>query len=62
MKTELEYERGQKNVTEMICELLQKQAAPDFEIDIFFFFSMHFHYFMTVFKEIAENKVTGARG
>ena len=26
----LEYEKDQKNVTEMMCERLQQQAAPDF--------------------------------
>ena len=58
----MEYERDQKKVTEMMCELLRKQAAPDFEIDIFDGNPMHFHYFMAVFKEVVENKVTDARG
>ena len=46
----------------MMCEHLRKQAAPDFEIDIFDGNPMHFHYFMAVFKEAVENKVTDARG
>ena len=29
IKEELEYGSDQKNVTEMMCELLQQQAAPD---------------------------------
>ena len=44
-----------------MCELLWQQAAPDLEIDIFDGNPMDFHYFMTVFKEIVENKVTDPR-
>ena len=58
----LEYEKDQKNVTEMMCECLQQQAAPDLEIDIFDGNSMDFHYFMALFKEVVENKVTDPRG
>ena len=58
----LEYEKDQKNVTEMMCERLQQQAAPDLEIDISDGNSMDFHYFMAVFKEVVENKVTDPRG
>ena len=61
-KEELEYEKDQKNVTEMMCELLRQQAAPDLEIDIFDGNPMDFHYFMAVFKEVVENKVTDPRG
>ena len=56
-KEELEFERDQKNVTEMMCERLQQQAAPDLEIDIFDGNPMDFHYFMAVFKDVVENKV-----
>ena len=61
-KEELEYERDQKNVTEMMCELLRQQAAPDLEIDIFDHNPVDFYYFMAVFKEAVENKVTDCRG
>ena len=54
-KEKLEYEKDQKNVTEMMCELLRQQAAPDLEIDIFDGNPMDFHYFMAVFKEVVEN-------
>ena len=60
-KEELEYEKDQKNVTEMMRELLWQHAAPDLEIDIFDGNLMHFHYFMAVFK-VVENKVTDPRG
>ena len=56
-KEELEYGRDQKNVTGMMCERLQQQAAPDLEIDIFDGNPMDFHYFMAIFKEVVENKV-----
>ena len=58
----MEYERDQKNVTEMMCKLLQQQAAPDLETDIFDGIPMDFHYFMAVFKEVVENNVTDPRG
>ena len=45
----------------MMCELRQ-QATPDLEIDIFDGNPMDFHYFMVVFKEVVENKVTDPRG
>ena len=51
----LEYEKDLKNITEMMCELLRQQAAPDLEIDIFDGNPMDFHYFMAVFKEVVEN-------
>ena len=58
----MEYERDQKNVREMMSKLLQQHAAPDLEIDIFDGIPMDFHYFMAVFKEVVENKVTDPRG
>ena len=45
-----------------MCELQWQQAAPDLEIDISDGNPMDAHYFMTVFKEIVENKVTDPRG
>ena len=57
----MEYEKDQKNVTEMMCELLRQQAAPDLEIDIFDGNPMDFHYFTAVFKEVVENKLTDPR-
>ena len=47
---ELEHGRDQKNITEMMCGLLRKQAAPELEIDIFDGNPIDFHYFMAVFK------------
>ena len=45
-----------------MCELLRQQAAPDLEIDIFDHNPVDFYYFMAVFKEAVENKVTDCRG
>ena len=42
-KVNLEYEKDQKNVIEMMCELLQQQAAPDLEMDFFDGNPMDFH-------------------
>ena len=61
-KEELEHGRDQKNITEMMCELLRQKAAPELEIDIFDGNPMDFHYFMAIFKEVVENKVTDSRG
>ena len=61
-KEELEYGRDQKNVTEMMCKLLQQQAALNLEIDIFDGNPMDSHYFMAVSKWVVENKVTDTGG
>ena len=61
-KEELVHERDQKNITEMTCELLRQQAAPELEIDIFDGNPMDFNYVMAVFKEVVEKKVTDPRG
>ena len=45
-----------------MCELLRQQAAPELEIDIFDGNLMDFHYFIGVFKEVVENKVTDPGG
>ena len=46
----------------MVCELLRQQSAPELDIDIFDGNPMEFHYFMVVFKEVVEKKVTDSRG
>ena len=61
-KDEFVHKRDQKNITEMMCELLRQQAAPELEINIFDGNLMDFNYFMAVFKEVVENKVTDPRG
>ena len=54
--------RDCQNITEMTCELLRQQSAPELDIDIFDGNPMDFHYFMAVFKEVVEKKVTDSRG
>ena len=61
-KEELVHERDRKNITEMMCELLRQQAAPELEIHIFDGNPMGFNYFMAVFKEVVEKTVTDPRG
>ena len=61
-KDELVYGRDQKNITGMMCELLRQQAAPELDINMFDGNPMDFNYFMAVFKEVVENKVTDPRG
>ena len=61
-KEELVHGRNQNNITEMMCELLRQQAAPELEIDIFDSNPMDFDYFMAVFKEVVENRMPVPRG
>ena len=61
-KEQLQHERDYQNITEMMCELLRQQLAPELDIDIFDGNPMDFHYFMAVFKEVVENKLTDSRG
>ena len=51
-----------RRISQMMCELLRQQAAPELEINIFDGNPMDFNYFMAVFKEVVENKVTDPRG
>ena len=60
-KEELVHERDQKNITEMMSELLRQQDAPELEIDFFDGSLKGFNYFMAVFKEVVKNKVTVPR-
>ena len=59
---QLQHERDYQNITEMMCKLLRQQSAPELDIDIFDGNPMDFHYFMAVFKEVVEKKVTDSRG
>ena len=61
-KEELEHGRNQKNITEMMCEVVRQQTTPELEIDIFDGNPMDFNCFMEVFKEAVGNKVTDSRG
>ena len=61
-KEELVYGRDQKNIKGMMCELLRQQAALELDIDMFDRNPMDFNYFIAVFKEVVENKVTDPRG
>ena len=45
----LVHRRGQKKITEIMCELLRQQAAPESEIDFFDGNPMDFNYCMAVF-------------
>ena len=45
----------------MMFELLREQAAPELETDISDGNPMDIHYFIGVFKEVVENKVTDSR-
>ena len=55
-KEQFKHGRDQRNITEMMCELVRQQTTPELEIDIFDSNPMDFNYFMAIFKEVLENK------
>ena len=42
------------SISEMMCQLLKQQSAPEIKIDVFDGNPMEFHYFMAVFKEVVD--------
>lgn len=51
-KEELGHGKDQKNITEVIIDLLRQEATPDDDNP------MDFHNFIVVFKEVVENNMT----
>ena len=49
VKEDLEHRRDQKNITEIMSELLRQKAAPELEIDIFDSNPTDFHYLLLLF-------------
>ena len=50
------------SISEMLCQLLKQQSAPEIEINVFDGNPMEFHYFMAVFKEVVKKRVDDERG
>ena len=46
----------------MLCQLIQQQGAPEFDIDTFSGDPLEYHYFMEVFKEVVEKRIEDTRG
>ena len=49
-------------VSDVLCQLLKQQSAPDVDIDLFDGNSLNFKYFMTLFREVVESKIEDLRG
>ena len=50
------------DINKMMCNLLLHQSAPDVEIDAFKGYPLEYHYFMFVFTEAVEKKVSDTHG
>ena len=49
--------KNTEELSQMMCNLLHHQSAPNVEIEIFTGNPLDYHYFMTVFKEAVEYKI-----
>ena len=51
-----------RELSKMMCSLLQHQSAPDIEIEIFRGDPLEYYYFMSVLKEAVEYKIADPHG
>ena len=57
--------RSQKSlieVSDVLCQLLKQQSAPDVDIDVFDGNPLNFKYFMSLFRQVVESKMKDPRG
>ena len=54
--------RSTDNINKMICNQLLHPSAPDVEIDTFKGDPLEYHYFMSVFTESVEKKISDLHG
>ena len=52
---------SEKKIVDALCQLVKQQSAPDIEL-VFDANPLDFHYFMTLFHEIAEKRIDDSRG
>ena len=52
------HDEERKGVSEMICKLLQYQGAREVEIDKFNSNPLEYQYFVSMFNQVAEKKVS----
>ena len=48
--------------TEMICKVLQQQAAPHVDIEKFDGNLINYQYFMSIFKDVVEDRIEDPTG
>ena len=53
---------GQADITNMLCNLLKQQLAPDMDVDVFNVNPVEYHNFMTLFHELVEKQIDDLRG
>ena len=53
---------GQADITNMLCNLLKQQLAPDMDVDVFHVNPVEYHNFMTLFHELVEKQIDDLRG
>ena len=62
---EEEIEQGSQRsfikVSDVLCQLLKQQSAPDVDIDVFNCNPLNFKYFMILFREVVESRIEGPR-
>ena len=53
---------SEKKIVDALCNLVKQQSAPDIELDVFDGNPLDFHYFMTLFHEVVEQRIDDPRG
>ena len=53
--------RKKTDITEVLCNLVKQQSAPDVDLDVFDGNPLEYHYFMTLFYELVEKRVEDPR-
>ena len=48
-------QRSSIEVSDVLCQLLKQQSAPDVDINVFDGNPLNFKYFMTFFREVVES-------
>ena len=61
-KSTMKKNKNTEELSQMMCNLLRHQSAPNVEIEIFTGNPLDYHYFMSVFKEVVEYKIDDPRG
>ena len=50
------------DIAEVLCNLLKQQSTPDIDLDVFDGNPFEYHYFMTLFHELVEERIEDPRG
>ena len=62
LKSTMKNNRNTEELSQMMCNLLRHQSAPNVEIETFTGNPLDYHYFMPVFKEPVEYKIDDPDG